>query len=52
MAVENGKLYLAQALPHYYRKNTYYSHHGPVDERPGHHRTGRKVHETGKVYRK
>lgn len=51
MAVEGGKLYLAQTLHHYYRKHIYCSHHGPVDGRPGHHRTGRKVHETGKVYR-
>ncbi|KAG9519091.1 hypothetical protein KCU93_g8178, partial [Aureobasidium melanogenum] len=51
MAVEGGKLYLAQTLHHYYRKHTHCPHHGPEDGRPGHHRAARKVHETGKVYR-
>ncbi|KAG9593201.1 hypothetical protein KCU77_g5693, partial [Aureobasidium melanogenum] len=51
MAVEGGKLYLAQTLHHYYRKHIHCSHHGPVNGRPGHHRTPRKGHETGKVFR-
>lgn len=51
MAVEGGKLYLAQTLHHYYRKHIHCPHHGSIDGKPGHHRTGRKVHETGQVYR-
>ncbi|KAH0385472.1 hypothetical protein KCU92_g3458, partial [Aureobasidium melanogenum] len=51
MAVEGGKLYLAQTLHHYYHRYIRCSHHGPEDGRPGHHRAARKVHETGKVYR-
>ncbi|KAH0353037.1 hypothetical protein KCU81_g1726, partial [Aureobasidium melanogenum] len=51
MTVEGGKLNLAQTLHHYYRKHIHCPHHGPVNGRPGHHRTTRKVHETGIVYR-
>jgi len=51
MAVEGGRLYLAQTLHHYYRKHIHCVNHGPIDGRPGHHRTVRKVHETGQVYR-
>ena len=51
MAVEGGRLYLAQTLHHYYRKHIHCPRHGPIDGRPGHHRTARKVHETGQVYR-
>ncbi|KAH0362439.1 hypothetical protein KCU65_g8051, partial [Aureobasidium melanogenum] len=51
MAVEGGKLYLAQTLHHYYRKHIHCPHHGPVDGRPGHNRAARKVHETGTLYR-
>jgi hypothetical protein len=51
MVVEGGKLYLAQTLHHYYRKHIHCSRHGPVEGRPGHNRTARKVHESGQVYR-
>lgn len=51
MAVEGGKLYLAQTLHHYYRKHIHCPRYDPVDGRPGHHRTVKKVHETGQVYR-
>ena len=51
MAVEGGRLYLAQTLHHYYRKHIHCPRHGPIDGRPDHHRTAKKVHETGQVYR-
>lgn len=51
MAVEGGNLYLAQRLHHYYRKHIHCPRHGPIDGRPGHHRTVKKVHETGQVHR-
>lgn len=51
MAVEGGKLYLAQTLHHYYRKHIYCPRHGPIDGRPGHHRTVKRLRETGQVYR-
>jgi hypothetical protein len=51
MVVEGGKLYLAQTLHHYYCKHIHCPHHGPINGRPGHHRTARKVRETGQVYR-
>lgn len=51
MVVEGGKLYLAQTLHHYYRKHIHCPHHGPINGRPGFHRTARKVRESGQVYR-
>jgi hypothetical protein len=51
MVVEGGKLYLAQTLHHYYRKHIHCPRHGPINGRLGHHRTARKVHESGQVYR-
>jgi hypothetical protein len=51
MAVEGGKLYLAQTLHHYYRKHIHCPHHDSINGKPGHHRTARKVRETGQVYR-
>ncbi|KAI4730615.1 hypothetical protein E4T49_01527 [Aureobasidium sp. EXF-10728] len=51
MAVEGGKLYLAQTLHHYYRKHIYCPQHGSIDGKPGHNRAVMKVHETGRVHR-
>jgi len=51
MAVEGGKLYLAQTLHHYYRKHIHCPHHGLVEGKPGHHRTAKKNQESGQVYR-
>ncbi|KAI4834346.1 hypothetical protein E4T44_08880 [Aureobasidium sp. EXF-8845] len=47
MVVEGGKLYLAQTLHHYYRKHIHCPHHGPIDGRPGFHRTARKPKDEG-----
>ncbi|KAI5238257.1 hypothetical protein E4T43_07556 [Aureobasidium subglaciale] len=51
MEVEGGKLYLAQTLHHYYRKQIQCPHHGQGEVKSGHNRTARKVQETGQVYR-
>ncbi|KEQ97414.1 hypothetical protein AUEXF2481DRAFT_27662 [Aureobasidium subglaciale EXF-2481] len=51
MEVEGGKLYLAQTLHHYCRKQIQCPLHGQGEVKPGHNRTARKVQETGQVYR-